>query len=148
MSNTGLYDSESQDLILIILHFPSTCQASSKRLCNVAKSSSHLISYYCLLLFCTSLLKLECDGNTFPSFCAFQLCSTKLLVQRHSLRRYAGGKMKFQDPVLRNKWLLKPWQSKSQDDICAVKAPLREQPNIIHVLPKAEKNSWVVKCSG
>lgn len=50
--------------------------------------------------------------------------------------------MKFQDPTLRNGRLLKPCQSKSQDDTvtCAVNAPPREQSDkITHVSIAVEK---------
>lgn len=151
MSNTGIYDIESQDLIAYYLAPFVIISSRSKETvqCCKAISPTNLPVMFTLVLHIT--VKLECDGDTFLPFYAFQICSTKLLVHRHIWRRYAGGKMRFQDSTLRNGRLLKPHQSKSQDDTvtCAVNAPPTEQSgNIIHVSTEVEKNSWVAMCSG
>lgn len=117
MSNTGIYDIESQDLIPYYLAPFVIISSRSKETvqCCKAISPTNLPVLFTLVLHIT--VKLECDGDTFPPFYAFQLCSTKLLVHRRIWRSYhAGGKMRFQDPTLRNGRLLKPRQSKSQDD--------------------------------
>lgn len=81
--NTGIHDIESQNPIPYYLAPFVIISRCSKETVQRCKVSLQLIYQQCLLSFCTSLLKLESSGDTFSSLCAFQLCSTKLLVHRH-----------------------------------------------------------------